>query len=103
MRQLTLVDAPPIAPTLPPEGLTMVCLRLLLAGQRLDCEGFYRVTNSMRLPAYIEVLHRLGWPILTAYENHGANRNMAVYALDLEALAEVRALLNAALAPEPLQ
>lgn len=101
MRQLTLVDVPPLAPTMPPEGLTMQCLRMLLSGRSLDCESFYRTTRSMRLPAYVEVLHRLGWPILTAYENHGANRNMAVYSLDLESLGEVLALLQAHLGREP--
>lgn len=95
MRQLNLIDAPPVAPTLPPEGMTMTCLRVLLSGRSLDCERFYRATRSMRLPAYIETLHRLGWPILTHYENRGASRNFAVYALDLESLAEVMALLNA--------
>lgn len=103
MRQLTLVDVPPIAPSLPAEGMAMQCLRVLLSGRCLDCEGFYRATRSMRLPAYIETLHRLGWPILTNYENRGASRNFAVYSLDLESLAEVRALLNAAIKPETMQ
>jgi hypothetical protein len=97
MRQLTLVDVPPIAPTMPPEGLVMTCLRALLTGRPLDTETFYRATRSMRLPAYIETLHRLGWPILTHYENRGGSRNFAVYALDLESLAEIRDLLNVAL------
>lgn len=99
MRQLTLIGSPPLVPTMPPEGLTMRCLRVLLSGRSLDCESFYRATGSMRLAAYIEVLHRLGWPILTDYENRGPSRNLAVYALDLESLAEVRSLLNAALKP----
>ena len=103
MRQLTLVDMPPVSPTMPPEGLTMRCLRVLLSGCSLDCESFYRATGSMRLAAYIEVLHRLGGPSLTDYENRGPSRNLAVYALDLESLAEVRALLNGALKPETLQ
>ena len=81
----------------------MQCLRVLLSGRPLDCESFYLATKSMRLPAYIETLHRLGWPILTRYENRGASRNFAVYSLDLETLAEVRALLNAALKPETMQ
>ena len=59
----------------------MRCLRVLLSGRSLDCESFYRATGSMRLAAYIEVLHRLGWPILTDYENRGPSRNLAVYAL----------------------
>jgi hypothetical protein len=88
---------------MPPEGLAMTCLRALLTGRPLDTETFYRATRSMRLPAYVEILHRLGWPILTHYENRGSRRNFAVYALDLETLAEVRALLNAALPPETLQ
>lgn len=81
----------------------MTCLRALLSGRSLDAETFYRATNSMRLPAYIETLHRLGWPILTHYENRGGSRNFAVYRFDMEALAEVRALLNAAIKPETLQ
>lgn len=81
----------------------MQCLRALLAGRHLDCESFYRATGSMRLSAYIETLHRLGWPILTHYENRGASRNFAVYGLDLESLSEVRALLNAAIRLETMQ
>ena len=103
MRQLTLVDVPPVAPSLPPEGMAMQCLRVLLSGRSLDCESFYSATGSMRLPAYINSLERLGWPVLTHYENRGGSRNFAVYALDLESLAEVRALLNAALKSETLQ
>lgn len=103
MRQLTLVDVPPIAPTMPPEGLVMTCLRALLAGRPIDAEAFYRATGSMRLAAYAETLHRLGWPILTHYENRGSSRNFAVYRLDMEALADVRALLNAALRSEAVQ
>ena len=95
MQQMTLMDAPPLMPTMPPAGLSMRCLRVLLSGRPLDCETFYQATGSMRLAAYVEVLHRLGWPILTDYQNRGASRNLAVYALDLEALAEVMALLNA--------
>lgn len=102
MYQLSLVDAPPIAPTMPPEGLVMTCLRALLTDRPLDTETFYKATRSMRLPAYIETLHRLGWPILTHYENRGNSRNFAVYALDLESLSEVRDLLNAAITPERL-
>jgi hypothetical protein len=103
MRQLSLVDVPPVAPSLPPSGMAMQCLRVLLSGRSLDCESFYQATKSMRLPAYIETLHRLGWPILTHYENRGGSRNFAIYALDLESLAEVRALLNAAIKPETMQ
>lgn len=105
MRQLTLIDSPPLVPTMPPEGLAMRCLRMLLSGRSLDCESFHRATGSMRLAAYIEVLHRLGWPILTEHENRGLSRNLAVYSLDLESLAEVMALLNQHLgtAPERLQ
>jgi hypothetical protein len=103
MRQLSLVDVPPVAPSLPPAGMAMQCLRVLLSGRSLDCESFYHATKSMRLPAYIETLHRLGWPILTHYENRGGSRNFAVYALDLESLAEVRALLNASIKPETMQ
>lgn len=103
MRQLTLIDSPPLVPTMPAEGMAMHCLRVLLSGCSLDCESFYRATRSMRLPAYIETLHRLGWPILTHYENRGGSRNFAVYRLDMESLAEVRALLNAALKSETVQ
>jgi hypothetical protein len=88
---------------MPPEGLVMAALRALLSGRALDCESFYKATCSMRLPAYVDVLHRLGWPILTRYENRGSARNFAVYSLDLESLAEVRALLNAALKQEAMQ
>lgn len=95
MQQMTLIDAPPLMPTMPPAGLSMRCLRVLLSGCSLDCESFYQSTGSMRLAAYVEVLHRLGWPVLTAYENRGASRNLAVYALDIEALSEVMGLLNA--------
>jgi hypothetical protein len=100
MQQMTLIDAPPLMPTLPPVGLSVRCLRMLLSGCSLDCESFHRSTGSMRLAAYVEVLHRLGWPILTAYENRGASRNPAVYSLDLEGLAEVMTLLNAHLGKE---
>lgn len=103
MRQMTLIDSPPLVPTMPPEGLAMRCLRVLLSGRSLDCESFYRTTGSMRLAAYIEVLHRLGWPILTDYENRGQSRNLAVYSIDLESLAEIRALLNAVFMPESMQ
>lgn len=103
MRQLTLVDVPPVAPTMPPGGLVMTCLRALLTGRAIDAEAFYRATGSMRLAAYAETLHRLGWPLITTYENRGASRNFAVYRLDLESLAEVRALLNAALKSETMQ
>lgn len=60
MRQLTLIDAPPLLPTVPPAGLGMKCLCMLLSGRALDCDRFYRATGSMRLAAYIDVLHRLG-------------------------------------------
>jgi hypothetical protein len=88
---------------MPTDGLVMTCLRVLLSGRSIDCESFYHATKSMRLPAYIEALHRLGWPLLTSYENRGGSRNFAVYRMDMESLAEVRALLNAALKPETVQ
>lgn len=103
MRQLTFDGIPPVAPSLPAEGTAMQCLRVLLSGCALDCEGFYSASQSMRLPAYINTLERLGWPILRHYENRGGNRNYAVYSLDLESLAEVRALLNATIRPETMQ
>ena len=103
MRQLTLIDVPPVAPTMPPEGLVMVGLHALLTGRPIDAETFHRATRSMRLAAYINILERLGWPILNDYENRGGSRNFAVYALDLESLAEVRALLNSAIKPETMQ
>ena len=99
MRQLTLVGVPPVAPTMPPEGLSMACLMYLLSGKEIDSESFYATTNSMRLSAAIHTLNRLGWPVMTRYENRGSSRNFAVHSLDLESLAEVRALLNAALKP----
>jgi hypothetical protein len=94
VRQLTLIDSPPLAPALPPSGLVRACLDMLLSGRAIDHLDFQAVTASWRLAAYIDTLRRLGWPIEALTENAGDHRNVARYRLDPELLAELRAAIG---------
>lgn len=64
--QLSLPEMPPppFAPRWPNPGtLDDIALRLFLEGEYLNVEWFRQLTDSTRLPASVERLKRLHWPL----------------------------------------
>jgi hypothetical protein len=94
MQQLTLIDAPKLAPTWPPVGLSAVCLDILLSGAVIDHPAFEAATGSWRLAANIRELRAAGWPVETETVCAGEHRNIARYRLSPEALAELREVIG---------
>lgn len=65
-KQLSLptIAPPPFAPRWPSiHTLDFAALELFLAGEFLTVERFRQLTESTRLPAVVDRLKRLGWPV----------------------------------------
>lgn len=61
-----LFEPPPFSPIFPtPSTLEGRALAMLLRQMRIEHPDFERATGSWRLGAYVEMLRRKGWPILT--------------------------------------
>lgn len=66
MQQLSLptIAPPPFAPRWPGiHTLDHAALELFLAGEFLTVERFRQLTDSTRLPAVVDRLKKLGWPL----------------------------------------
>jgi len=78
-----------------PATLTARALDMLLTGERLTHPDFQAATRSWRLAACIDVLRKLGWPVLTFDEAGmpitGRRRAIAAYQLAAYALQAVGA------------
>ncbi len=75
--------------------LTGRALGMLLTGKRVTHPDFQAATRSWRLAACIDVLRKLGWPVLTFDEDGqpitGRHRAIAAYELAAYALQAVGA------------
>ncbi len=94
--QGALFEPPPFSPVWPsPASLPARALDMLLTGKRITHPDFQAATRSWRLAACIDVLRKLGWPVLTFDENGqpitGRSRAIAAYALPPYALQAVGA------------
>lgn len=94
--QGTLFEPPPFSPVWPsPATLVARALDMLLTGERVTHPDFQADTRSWRLAACIDVLRKLGWPVLTFDENGqpitGRRRAIAAYQLPAYALQAVGA------------
>jgi hypothetical protein len=68
--QQALFEQPPFSPVWPsPATLPARALDMLLTGERMTHPDFQAATRSWRLAASIDVLRKLGWPVLTFDEN----------------------------------
>jgi hypothetical protein len=94
--QGTLFEPAPFSPVWPsPATLTARALDLLLTGKRVTHPDFQAATRSWRLAACIDVLRKLGWPVLTFDEAGmpitGRRRAIAAYQMADYALQAVGA------------
>ena len=94
--QQELFEQPEFSPNWPnPATLAARALQMLLTGQRVTHPDFQAATRSWRLAACIDVLRKLGWPVLTLDENGqpitGRNRSIAAYKMPGYALQAVGA------------
>jgi hypothetical protein len=92
--QGALFEQPTFSPTWPtPATLPARALDILLSGERVTHPDFQATTRSWRLAASIDVLRKLGWPILTFEENGqpitGRGRAIAAYQMAGYALQAV--------------
>lgn len=71
----------PIKARHPKQGtLAYRCLAILLTGERMTHPGFEGMTGSWRLAAYVELLHRLGWPVRSdKIKLEGRKRPISLY------------------------
>ena len=64
--QLTLIDPPLFSPLWPKRATHAArALEMLIAGREITHPDFQIQTRSWRLGAYVEVLRKLGWPVVT--------------------------------------
>jgi hypothetical protein len=64
--QLHLIEPPPFSPKWPkPSSLAGALIRDLLNGKTPTHPEFEGRTGSWRLAAYVLILRKLGWPIIT--------------------------------------
>lgn len=99
--QLTLIEPPPFAPTLPTANtLPDRLLWVLLTGGTVDHPEFEDATGSWRLAAHVRELRSLGWPVetlaLSAPTVEAPERTIARYRLPADAIAAGRELVAAA-------
>jgi hypothetical protein len=92
--QGTLFEPPTFSPVWPsPATLPARALDILLSGERVTHPDFQAATRSWRLSASIDVLRKLGWPILTFEESGqpitGRRRAIAAYQMAGYALQAV--------------
>jgi hypothetical protein len=83
-KQLELFNAAPLSPAFPSRStLAGKGLAWLLQGQHLTTPEFQLRTKSWRLAAYVEVLRKRGWPIMTTEIpfSDDASRTIASYSL----------------------
>jgi len=94
--QQELFEQPEFSPFWPsPATLPAHALDMLLTGERVRHPDFQAATRSWRLAASIDVLRKLGWPVLTFDENGqpitGRRRAIAAYQMAAYALQAVGA------------
>lgn len=99
--QLTLIDPPPFAPTLPTANtMPARLLWVLLSGASIDHPTFEDATGSWRLAAHVRELRALGWPVetpaLSAPTDEAPERTIARYRLTDAAILAGRELMAGA-------
>ena len=74
---------------------TYRCLMLLLEGEKMTHPAFESMTGSWRLAAYIERLHRLGWPVRSdKVKPNGRRWPIAIYSMPELVIQHMRGISN---------
>ena len=95
--ELPAIPLPPFAPRWPSLCcMDYTALELLIAGEFINVERFRQLTDSTRLPAVVDRLKKLGWPIecqiVPEPSRRNRNRHAGVWFLPKKYIAQVQAV-----------